>query len=302
MESYANMLIENLLDQVKIVCPNDHTKLVVGDNGLKCPTCSGFYPILNNRIINLLPLSPSELGSSFSAEYQSGYREEFFRPFLYDKKAIPWGAPEEVPEKWAKIRVMQANLIYKLLETEGHPDTSCDFSGGAGYFSLKYSQKFKIVLHCDLSMSSLSYVYTKAEAMRLDNMFFLRIDYFHPPFFETLPSIICTDTLIRNPVHERMVLEQIYRSLEPTGKAVVDFHNWLHNPIRRIGFMHQNFRNNKSYRRFEIEDENGLLQSAGIESFRYYPFHQEFDVEDHSFVILKHLIPPTRLFYQIFKS
>ena len=152
-----------------------------------------------------------------------------------------------------------------------------------------------MVLHCDLSIASLSYVYRKAMALGLTNIYFLRIDYLNPPFLGSLPRVICIDTLIRGPEHERLLLRQLHQSLAPGGKAVVDFHNWWHNPIRRIGLLPDQFRHNTSYTRAGVEQ---LFREAGIAPVRYFPFHQEVDPDKPVTALLRHVIPPTRLVYR----
>jgi SAM-dependent methyltransferase len=125
------------------------------------------------------------------------------------------------------------------------------------------------------------------------------MDYFSPPFQASVPRIICLDTLVRGPEHERLVLRQIKRALAPAGKAVVDFHNWWHNPLRRMGLLRDNFRNNTSYKKSEVDD---LFRQVQIDAPNHSPFHQEVDPERPFTALLRYLIPPTRLVYQFAKQ
>jgi len=54
----------------------------------------------------------------------------------------------------------------------------------------------------------------------------------------------------------------------------VDFHNWWHNPLRRVGLLPDNFSGNKSYTRKELRS---LLESSGVGPFQTRPFVQELD-------------------------
>jgi SAM-dependent methyltransferase len=254
---------------------------------------------VKDRLVDLLPLRPQVLGSSFSRAYQSGYEEEFNRPFGYAESAIAWGAPETVPAQWARIRDRESTLVLRLLDHQAESTVLCDFSGGAGYYTLRYARHFTIVLHCDLSIASLSYVYRKATALGLTNIYLLRIDYLNPPFLASLPRAICIDTLIRGPEHERLVLRQLSKSLAPDGKAVVDFHNWWHNPLRRMGLLRDQFCSNTSYSKTEVDN---LFRQAQIDRVSYSPFHQEVDPERPFTTLLRHVIPPTRLVYQFTKQ
>jgi len=218
-----------------------------------------------------------------------------------DAASFAWGAEESVSESWRRKRRRQVQFVKPLITEEEGPSDAvlCDISAGAGYYTLAYAHLFRHVLHCDLSISNLSYVWRKAREMGIWNIFFIRADYIALPFFHSLDRVLCLDTLIRGEAHETLLLASIERSLKPTGVAVVDFHNWWHNPLRRIGFLPENFRNNRSYRRSEAER---LLSQAGIKQFVLHPFVQEFDGDDAVAARLSWLLPPTRLVYRIASS
>jgi hypothetical protein len=99
------------------------------------------------------------------------------------------------------------------------------------------------------------------------------------------------DTLERGEHHERMLLEAIRRSLRPSGIGLVDFHNWWHNPLRRLRLLPQNFGLNRSYSRKQAE---ALLRSCGIAKSRYAPFYQEFEGIGIPTRMAQALLPPTR--------
>jgi SAM-dependent methyltransferase len=291
--------IQELIASVPIVCPEDQSLLVLDGDALRCPGCNRCFPVRNDRWVDLLPLRPQNLGESFSEEYRSGYEAAFTEPFEYAPDAVAWGAPEKVSPRWAGIRDREAALVLRMLDDPPLTTVLCDFSGGAGYYTLKCAPHFKMVLHCDLSVASLSYVSRKAVALGLGNILFLRIDYLNPPFRASLPRVICMDTLIRGPKHEGLLLRQIDRALVPGGKAVVDFHNWWHNPLRQVGLLRDNWRENTSYRKSEVDE---LFRGVAIEPVRYAPFYQEIDPDRPVTTMLRHLIPPTRLVYQFTKS
>jgi SAM-dependent methyltransferase len=239
------------------------------------------------------------VGGSFSRKHQSAYEAEFKQPFRYREQAVAWGARETVPARWARIRDREVSFVLRLLDAQPRSSVLCDISGGAGYYTLKYARHFRMVLHCDLSMASLSYVHRKATELGLTNIYFLRIDYFNPPFLASLPGLICIDTLIRGPAHERLVLRQLTRSLIASGQAVVDFHNWWHNPVRKIGLLPDHFHHNRSYTKTEVAH---LLRQAEIGSADYFPFHQEVDPQRPATELLRYLVPPTRLVYRFAKA
>jgi SAM-dependent methyltransferase len=171
----------------------------------------------------------------------------------------------------------------------------CDVSAGVGDYSLAYARHFKWVLHCDLSIDALRYALARSRRMGLQNVFFLRVDYFALPFHRSLDRLLCLDTLIRGEDHERALLSQIQRAISSEGQAIVDFHHWWHNPLRRLGLLPQNFGNNRSYTRGGAE---GLMRECGIRDKRLVRFYQEFEAESQSLKRLSWLLPATRLLYE----
>src|SRR5260370_29930293 len=117
-----------------------------------------------------------------------------------------------------------------------------------------------------MSVDSLQYARRRSRKMDVANVFFLRVDYFALPFCQSLNRILCLDTLIRGRDHEKALLGQIQGALAGEGSAIVDFHYWWHNPLRRLGLLPQNFGLNQSYTR---RDSERLLWESGIEDWRY---------------------------------
>jgi hypothetical protein len=92
------------------------------------------------------------------------------------------------------------------------------------------------------------------------------------------------------------LLRSIQRVLMTGGAAVVDFHNWWHNPLRRLGLLPDNFSGNKSYTQRELKR---LLAISGIGPFQTQPFVQEVDPRGRSGRVLARLIPPTRMMVRL---
>jgi hypothetical protein len=109
-----------------------------------------------------------------------------------------------------------------------------------------------------------------------------------------MDRILCLDTIIRGKEHDRLLLNAIVGTLSSNGRAIVDFHNWWHNPLRRIGLLKENFVSNRSYSRKSAES---LLAATGIEEFDYYSFCQEFDTDGRFGAACARLMEPTRHIY-----
>jgi SAM-dependent methyltransferase len=285
------------LDEIRLLlcCPDDGATMAPGASGLRCEQCHRLYPLLSTNILDLLPSRPiafPERGEL--ALYRKGYRSEFFRPSEIRTDAKAWGAPEARSRKWLRLRERQAREVFQFLRNEPC-DTNlvfCDLSAGAGYCTFSAAQEYRLVFHCDLSMDALAYASAKATASRLDNIVFVHADYFQPPFRNSIDHLTCLDTLIRGAWHETKLLKSIQSVLTGKGAAVVDFHNWWHNPLRRLGLLPDNFVGNKSYTRKELR---GLLATSGIGPFETRPFVQEVDPCRAPGKVLARFIPPTRL-------
>jgi len=181
------------------------------------------------------------------------------------------------------------------LSPDGTPSILCDLTGGSGHYTLALANQYDHVFHCDLDPASLFYTAKKAEAAGLRNMTFLRVDYMQPPFRRSIGDLLCLDTLIRGPEHELRLLRSIRGILRPGGSAVVDFHNWWHNPLRRLGLLKENFRNGKSYGVLEVKR---LLNAAGYTGYHYASYRQEIARSRHASRLLR-MVPPTRLMFRL---
>lgn len=290
---------QTLMQSVSLYCPDDGAALVREGEGLHCPRCGRTFPIQRGMFAELLPLATTPLPGSTS-KYESDYHEAFNQPFAWNPDAVAWGAPESFPPHWVERRQRQVRLSAGLLAEGCDPaqTTACDLSGGAGYYSMAYAGQFRNVIHCDLSVDSINYVMAKSQQRGLANMVFLRIDYFRPPFQANLDRLICFDTLIRGEEHERMLLQSISRCLSPTGQALVDFHNWWHNPVRRLGLLRRNFPRG-SYSRRQLAT---ILSETGLTDREFFPFVQEFDQAGLMGKVGSKLVPATRLVYRCRKA
>jgi SAM-dependent methyltransferase len=132
--------------------------------------------------------------------------------------------------------------------------------------------------------------------MGLENMVIVRADYLRPPFLNSIQQLTCLDSLIRGPWHDVRLLANIRQALVPGGSAVVDFHNWWHNPLRRLGLLRQNFGENRSYTKNEVQQ---MLKQAGIDEFVVSTFIQEADPHRLSARVLAQLMTATRFMVRL---
>jgi len=276
-------------------CPDDGSIVRFERTELQCSLCSRRFAIWGNNIIEMLPTRPFQLSKHASAAYTRGYLENFRKRFFEDANALAWGSEETVSDSWIRKRLRQVRKVEPILKEGSNPEhVLCDVAAGAGHYTLAYAAQFRFVFHCDLSVPNLNYVRRRARQLGIRNIVLVRCDYFSLPFRQTMDRVICLDTLIRGKEHDSTLLQAICRTLAPSGRAVVDFHNWCHNPLRRLGLLPDNFHHNRSYTRFQADK---LLRSIGLEDFSYFPFVQETD-DTSMGKLLAHLLPSTRLMYR----
>lgn len=277
-------------------CPDDGTEVQFERDRLRCLHCSRRFEIRGTNFLEMLPVQPSELSTGSNAAYRQGYLDAFHEPFVENPDARAWGSAETVPAPWLAKRLRQVRRVAPIVTDGATPhQVLCDVAAGAGHYTFAYSGNFHLVFHCDLSVANLNYARKRAHESGIRNIVFIRCDYFSLPFRHTLDRIICVDTLVRGEEHEAKLLLSITRSLAASGRAVVDFHNWWHNPLRRMGILPENFSHNRSYSRRQA---SALIRRHGIDRFSYFPFVQEFE-NGAAGKVASVFLPPTRLIYRI---
>lgn len=284
VESHRRM--ERLEQFVK--CPREGGALRWTGQGMRCDSCGADFAASPQGILDLRPPQPS---FSDDGDYGRRYRQALADPS--GAAGVPWGTAESLSALDLTRKRRHIAAVRSLLDAPvSRPSTLCDLSGGAGHYTLAFADLFDYVFHCDLDPSSLRYTQEKASALGYKNIYFIRADYFRPPFAASLDRALCLDTLIRGPEHEVRLLRCIGRILADDGAAVVDFHNWWHNPLRRLGLLKENFGRNSSYARRELD---AMLSSAGLTRLRYVPFRQETSKNS----LLTCMIPPTRMVFSV---
>jgi SAM-dependent methyltransferase len=283
----------SLLERLAPVCPDDATPLSPHDGGLACPLCSRVFQILAGRVIDLSPARPAT-GSWMTESYATAYREMFAEPLTLEAGLAPWADPTRLTASEVERKRAHVEWIYERVARRKPPPSErilCDIAGGPGYYTLGLAHRFRAVIHCDLSARALSSTYNRASAAGLTNVYFLRLDYLALPFRGTLDVAICLDTLIRGPDHDELAYRRIAAALSPSGVGFVDFHNWWHNPLRRLGLLPDNFVDNRSYTRREVE--RIARSPAGVVS-NLFPFYSEIKGNGLAARAARFALPATR--------
>jgi SAM-dependent methyltransferase len=280
-------------------CPDDAAELRASGHEVSCPRCGRHFPVIGDRIVEILPSKVAQLPeAALDSRYGTNYRRAFLESASSTNSAVAWGAPEDVGERWAGVRKRHAGQVMAFLRKmdSSNLDSFCDFSGGSGYCTYEAAKVYKLVFHCDLSVDSLVYASRKAIDLGIRNALFVRADYFAPPFATSVDHAVCLDTLIQGRWHEERLLASVRGALSPGGAAVVDFHNWWHNPLRRLGLLRQNFPKGGSYSASGLKS---LLKSSGVDEFELQRFVQEIGTNGRAGRLLKRFIPATRFLVRL---
>lgn len=276
-----------------LCCPDDGGALRLYPDRMVCGACGREF-VVDGDLVSLVASAASPVGGA-------GPYRRFYLAARQESEEAPapvtgWRIPPMGPAYLFERKRRQVESARRLLE-EGCDtrDLVCDFSAGPGYYTLAYARSWRRVIHCDLCVNSIHAARAAARRQGLDNILFVRMDYLRPPFRGSLPRILCLDTLARGQEHERALLRSIAAALDTDGVAVIDFHNWWHNPLRRLGLLPNNFGKNRSYRRRELA---GVLSDADIPRYECFPFHQEVDPGSRFAGLLTHVLPPTRWMFR----
>jgi SAM-dependent methyltransferase len=272
-------------------CPDDSGQLRAGEDFATCEQCMRRFQLLDERTIELLP-SRTESWQLGAEPYHDSYSRSLEERYVRGEKIAPWADPVSLSTDDLLRKASHARWISERIAAEGLPDDAilCDISAGPGYYSLALAPQFPYAFHCDLSARALSFAARQAEEAKVDNIFFVRLDYLRPPFASSVHRLICLDTLIRGRQHDVALLRAILKALRPDGMAVVDFHNWWHNPLRRLGFLKDNFVGNTSYTRSDvmtmIEESRAVAELEG--------YYQEAGASGLRGAVVKLALPRTR--------
>lgn len=293
-----------LTDKIKIIeeyvcCPDCKAGIFYETTHFTCTKCQRKFPFYEDSIVEMLPSTPVR----YAFDLRSAYHENIYTRLFYTRREEAdleksWAPPELVPAKWLRKKLAHVNFIKSLIEKNiTQRKTFCDFSGGSGYYTFEFYKLFDWVFHCDLSIESMLYTKKKADKQNISNIIFIRTDYTQPPFNGSLDLIYCGDSLIYSPFHEGLVLNGMKQSLKDGAHAIFDFHNWWHNPLRRMGLMKNHFGACYSYSKKQTEDFVNRLFPVHT----YHQYYQEFANGQRASLIPR-FFPNTRHTYIVQKK
>lgn len=205
-----------------LACPNDKGTLSIQNDRLVCNSCKTHFQILNENTIELIPKESFEpkIQNETTKSYSEYYSDLKTLGHSRDSKKRLWGVKTQtVPEGFVQnLR----NIISQIVGNK----IVCDVGAGSGDYSLILARKSQLVFHCDLDIEAIMSAREEAKKLNLDNILFIRSNYFTLPFKDnSLPCITCIDILLRGQEHDNKLLTEIFSKITNEGIVLFDFHS-----------------------------------------------------------------------------
>lgn len=224
----------------KLQCPDTGESLLRSGNTLRSEKTGVEHRIIAENFVELLPSKPAELSETCKwIEATNFYEHQLKKRIdLSTEEEKAWGIYSEFPEGYRHFIDLEINSIEKL-SRKTQRKVLLDLSGGCGTFTFHLAKVFDHVIHFDLYDQSLNYAWHQAQKRGLNNILFVRGDYFHLPFkMESISQIISTDAFIYySPADDLRVLQNAINLLERDGILFADFHN--KKPLRNNQDIHE---------------------------------------------------------------
>lgn len=224
----------------KLRCPDCGSKLRFNIKRVDCVHCQKHFPY-NDNYIDLMPSRPLQLRHVYS---NRAFEKYYLRAFLTKgwvgyKNPTAWGRLEESSRGYRVFVREEEKFIRSLYmkKSGAKIEYFCDLSGGAGYYTFQASRHCKCVFHCDINQEFLEYCHGKARKKKINNIIFVRADYFSLPFENNLLDVVVSnDSLIYYGwKNDRKVIEGVVKKLTTNGHFIFDLHHkkW-YAPDRKI--------------------------------------------------------------------
>ena len=142
-----------------LCCPDDKENLHLNEGSLECDKCGRKFTVYSDNFVELLPKTRQKRVSNRKRynyivnNYWNEYRKLFSEKFIWNDKAIAWGASEINTEKYNMRKQKEIQIINEL--TQSCSGVFCDVSAGGGLFTLPYSSQFDVAINCDPSVESI---------------------------------------------------------------------------------------------------------------------------------------------------
>lgn len=219
-------LLKKYLNILK--CPNTWEDLHIDWDFLINKSGTFKYKIYDDNFIEILPERPYQVDIKSSwikdNSFYYGQLNKKINSSLDTSDA--WGQFEKFP-LWYQIFIKkEIDLIYKYSKnTSKH--IAIDISAWVWTYTFELAKQYDLVIHFDLRDKSLVYAQNKAKELWIDNILFVRWDWFNFPFQENIADLIISiDSFIYYDIKDDiMVINNMYSLLNDKWIIFSDFHH-----------------------------------------------------------------------------
>lgn len=220
-------LIKTYIDLLK--CPNSWEDLYISWNFLVSKSWSYKYPLLDENFVELLPNRPYNVHIESSRVSDNNfYHQQLKSPIdLSILTDNAWWIINNLSVWHKKFVIYELDHIKKIAKWLKNRKICIDISWWCGTHTFELAKNFDLVIHFDLWDQSLNYAYHQAKKLWIDNILFVRWDFFNLPFKNCIADmIISIDTFIYYGVKDDIkVLENCQNIITQEGIVMADFHH-----------------------------------------------------------------------------
>lgn len=208
-----------------LLCPDCSGGLIKVARKITCEKCKRIF-YSDGNFIDLLPTKPLTILNPYSKKAVTYYHAQYKLPSDKNFKNFKvWGVYDNSTRDY-KVFLNQERKIFEKYYSQ-KKKVFCDLSAASGYYTMRASHDFEIVLHLDINLEYLKYAQKKAKKKDLTNLFFIRADYFNLPIKnEVVDTMICTDSFeyygLKNDIK---IVKKAYKKISKGGRFIFDLHN-----------------------------------------------------------------------------
>lgn len=209
-------------------CPNTWEDLYIEWGFLINKSRTFKYKIYDNNFVELLPKKPYPVNiKSSRIKDNSFYHEQLYKEinFSIDTSDARWQI-DKLPE-WYQIFIKNELEFIKKETKNKNKDIAMDISAGVWTYTFELAKEYDLVIHFDLWDKSLVYAYNKAKELWINNILFIRWDWFNFPLKDNITDLIISiDSFIYYSIDDdTKVINNMYSLLTDNGIIFSDFHN-----------------------------------------------------------------------------
>lgn len=209
-------------------CPDDKSSMTLYDNELECNECKRKFHIDEN----FLDIRPKNKIDAVNDEEQITYSDYYTSLFQN-------GDPGDEGTFGLSSHSVSAGFVTETLnhlkKNITSNDVVCDIGAATGDYSVYLAKRCKLMIHCDLDINGLLIARKKAIQEKVNNILFLRCDYFQMPFRSgKIDLSYSIDVVERGILHDKKILKEMSRIVKPRGTLIFDYHTKERTKLTRI--------------------------------------------------------------------